>query len=160
MAGERLFGLHYRWMEKPHRSLWTMSNVSAETTGSQLILVVEDDTQMRRFLRATLTTSGYKLLEASTAQDGIRQASVQHPDLIILDLGLPDMDGLDVTRPLREWSSTPIIVLSARDQERDKVTALDAGADDYLTKPFGTSELLARMRVALRHALIAAQGTD
>lgn len=86
-----------------------MRNLPDETTGSQLILVVEDDPQMRRFLRATLTTSGYKLLEASTAQDGIRQASVQHPDLIILDLGLPDMDGLDVMRQLREWSSTPII---------------------------------------------------
>ncbi|MEO8613008.1 MAG: response regulator [Chloroflexota bacterium] len=137
-----------------------MSNLPDQTAGLQLILVIEDDPQMRRFLRATLTTSGYKLLEAGTAQEGIRQASVQHPDLIILDLGLPDMDGLDVTHQLREWSSTPIIVLSARDQERDKVMALDAGADDYLTKPFGTSELLARMRVALRHALIAAQGTD
>jgi two-component system KDP operon response regulator KdpE len=137
-----------------------MSKLPDETAGSQLVLVVEDDPQMRRFLRATLTRSGYKLLEASTAQEGIRQASVQHPDLIILDLGLPDMDGLDVTRELREWSSTPIIVLSARDQERDKVLALDAGADDYLTKPFGTSELLARMRVALRHALVATQGTD
>lgn len=131
-----------------------------EKSGSLVILVVEDDPQMRRFLRATLTTSGYRLLEASTAQDGIRQASVQHPDLIILDLGLPDMDGLEVTRHLREWSTTPIIVLSARNQEHDKVMALDAGADDYLTKPFGTSELLARMRVALRHALQSTQGTD
>jgi two-component system KDP operon response regulator KdpE len=134
--------------------------VTDEKSGSLVILVVEDDPQMRRFLRATLTTSGYRLLEASTAQDGIRQASVQHPDLIILDLGLPDMDGLDVTRQLREWSTTPIIVLSARNQEHDKVMALDAGADDYLTKPFGTSELLARMRVALRHALQSTQGTD
>ena len=137
-----------------------MTELPDENSGSQLILVVEDDPQMRRFLRATLTSNGYKFLEASTAQDGIRQASLQHPDLIILDLGLPDMDGLDVTRQLREWSSTPIIVLSARDQENDKVMALDAGADDYLTKPFGTSELLARMRVALRHALRLAQGTD
>jgi two-component system KDP operon response regulator KdpE len=137
-----------------------MSNLPDNKTASLVILVVEDEPQMRRFLRATLTTNGYKMLEASTAQDGIRQASVQHPDLIILDLGLPDMDGLDVTRQLREWSNTPIIVLSARNQEHDKVMALDAGADDYLTKPFGTSELLARMRVALRHALRAAQGTD
>jgi two-component system KDP operon response regulator KdpE len=137
-----------------------MTELPDENSGSQLILVVEDDPQMRRFLRATLTSNGYKFLEANTAQDGIRQASLQHPNLIILDLGLPDMDGLDVTRQLRDWSSTPIIVLSARDQENDKVMALDAGADDYLTKPFGTSELLARMRVALRHALRLAQGTD
>src|SRR5204863_2690474 len=91
-----------------------------------------------------------------TAQEGIRHASLQHPDLIILDLGLPDMDGLDVTRQLREWTTMPIIVLSARNQESDKILALDAGADDYLTKPFGTGELLARMRVALRNAARAA----
>lgn len=137
-----------------------MTPLSDEQVTAQLILVIEDDPQMRRFLRTTLTTSGYKLLEGGTAQEGIRQASLQHPDLIILDLGLPDMDGLDVTRQLREWAHMPIIVLSARDQENDKVMALDAGADDYLTKPFGTSELLARMRVALRHALRVAQGTD
>jgi two-component system KDP operon response regulator KdpE len=125
-----------------------------------MILVIEDDPQIRRFLRATLMDSGYNYLEAATAQEGLRQVGLQHPDLIILDLGLPDLDGLEVTRRLREWTSTPIIVLSARNQERDKVDALDAGADDYLTKPFGTSELLARLRVALRHAFQAAQGSD
>lgn len=137
-----------------------MNKMAADNSGSLVVLVIEDDPQIRRFLRTTLTTNGYKMLEAATAQEGIRQASVQHPELIILDLGLPDMDGLDVTRQLRKWSTTPIIVLSARNQERDKVMELDAGADDYLTKPFGTSELLARMRVALRHVLQSTQGTD
>ncbi len=118
---------------------------------SALILLIEDDTQIRRFLRTTLTSSGYRLLEATSGQDGLRQVSVQHPDLIILDLGLPDIDGLEVTEQLRLWTSTPIIVLSARDKEGDKVKALDLGADDYLTKPFGTEELLARLRVTLRH---------
>lgn len=125
-----------------------------------VVLVVEDDPQIRRFLRATLSDNGYYYLEAATAQEGLRQVGMQHPDLIILDLGLPDMDGLEVTRRLREWTSTPIIVLSARNHEHDKVNALDAGADDYLTKPFGTAELLARMRVATRHAIQMAQGTD
>lgn len=133
---------------------------SEETLGSPLILVIEDDSQIRRFLRATLSNQGYQLIEATTAQEGINQVAMRHPDLIILDLGLPDKDGLEVTRSLREWSATPIIVLSARDQEGDKIAALDAGADDYLTKPFGTGELLARMRVALRHAIRAMQGTD
>jgi two-component system KDP operon response regulator KdpE len=122
--------------------------------------VIEDDTQIRRFLRTTLTSSGYRLLEATTAGEGLKQASLHHPDVIILDLGLPDLDGLDVTRRLREWTLTPIIVVSAREQERDKVSALDAGADDYLTKPFGTSELLARIRVALRHALRTMRGDE
>ena len=125
-----------------------------------LILVIEDDVQIRRFLRTTLTSNGYRLLEATTAGEGLKQAGLHHPDVILLDLGLPDLDGLDVTRRLREWILTPIIVVSAREQERDKVSALDAGADDYLTKPFGTSELLARIRVALRHALRAMQGDE
>lgn len=125
-----------------------------------LVLVIEDDPQIRRFLRATLIDNGYNYLEVTSAQDGLRQVGLQHPDLIILDLGLPDLDGLEVMRRLREWTATPIIVLSARNQERDKVDALDAGADDYLTKPFGTAELLARMRVASRHAIQALQGTD
>ena len=116
------------------------------------VLVIEDEPQIRRFLRATLPAHGYRLLEAGTAQDGLTQAAMHQPELIILDLGLPDLDGLEVTRRLREWTTVPILVLSARGQETDKVVALDAGADDYLTKPFGTQELLARMRVALRHA--------
>lgn len=124
------------------------------------MLVIEDDSQIRRFLRATFSDSEYKYLEATTAQEGMRLVGMQHPDLIILDLGLPDLDGLEVTRRLREWTATPIIVLSARNQERDKVDALDAGADDYLTKPFGTAELLARVRVALRHGIQVAQGSD
>ena len=136
------------------------STTPGESAKSPLILVIEDDPQMRRFLRATLTSNGYEYLEASTAQEGIRQSSLRHPDLIILDLGLPDMDGLEVTRQLREWTNTPIVVLSARDREDDKIIALDAGADDYLTKPFGTGELLARMRVGLRHAILAIQGDD
>jgi two-component system KDP operon response regulator KdpE len=136
-----------------------MSNVT-DKPNSPVILVIEDDPQIRRFLRATLTDEGYRYLDSTSAQEGLRQVGLQHPDLIILDLGLPDLDGLEVTRRLREWTSTPIIVLSARNQERDKVDALDAGADDYLTKPFGTSELLARLRVALRHAIQAAQGSD
>src|SRR3954447_24205884 len=125
-----------------------------------LILVIEDDSQIRRFLRVTLSSSGYNLIEATSGGDGIKQVGLHHPDLIILDLNLPDQDGLEVARNLREWTTTPIIVLSVRNQEKDKVAALDAGADDYLTKPFGTEELLARIRVALRHAIQAAQGTD
>lgn len=121
------------------------------TEALALILLVEDDTQIRRFLRTTLISSGYRLIESTSGQDGLRQVGAQHPDLIILDLGLPDMDGLEVTEQLRLWTSTPIIVLSARDKEGDKVRALDLGADDYLTKPFGTEELLARIRVSLRH---------
>jgi len=105
-----------------------------------------------RFLRATLPAQGYRVIEAATGAQGVVEASTRAPDLILLDLGLPDVDGVEVTRRLREWSATPIIVLSARGQEKDKIEALDAGADDYLTKPFGTGELLARMRVALRNA--------
>src|SRR5512135_3753693 len=117
----------------------------------ELILLIEDEPQMRRFLRITLQTQGYRLVEAETGKDGVLQASTRNPDVVLLDLGLPDMDGLEVTRLLREWTQTPIIVISAREQERDKVHALDAGADDYLTKPFNAGELLARIRVALRH---------
>jgi len=117
-----------------------------------LLLVVEDDTQMRKFLRASLSSHGYRLVEAVNGSEGLTQAASYNPDLILLDLGLPDMDGLLVTKRLREWASAPIIVISARGQEDDKINALDAGADDYLTKPFGTGELLARIRVALRHS--------
>jgi two-component system KDP operon response regulator KdpE len=117
-----------------------------------LILVVEDEPQMLRFLRAALTSHDYRLVEATTAKEGIAHAAARNPDVILLDLGLPDRDGLEVTRELRAWSSTPVIVISARGREQDKVAALDLGADDYLTKPFGVDELLARIRVALRHA--------
>lgn len=122
------------------------------TEDKELILLIEDDSQMRRFLRITLTAHGYRLVEAATAQEGLMQAATRNPDVVLLDLGLPDLDGLEVTRRLREWTQTPVIVISAREQEQDKVRALDAGADDYLTKPFSAGELLARIRVALRHA--------
>jgi two-component system, OmpR family, KDP operon response regulator KdpE len=117
-----------------------------------LILLIEDEPQMRRFLRTALGANDYRLVEAATAKEGLAQAAARNPDVILLDLGLPDRDGLEVARELREWSGTPIIVISARGQEEDKVKALDLGADDYLTKPFGVEELLARIRVALRHA--------
>ncbi len=117
----------------------------------ELILLIEDEPQMRRFLRITLQGHGYRLVEAGTGQEGLIQAASRNPDVVLLDLGLPDLDGLEVTRRLREWAQTPIIVVSAREQEQDKVKALDAGADDYLTKPFSAGELMARIRVALRH---------
>jgi two-component system KDP operon response regulator KdpE len=117
-----------------------------------LLLLIEDEPQMRRFLRTALGANDYRLVEAETAKEGLAQAAARNPDVILLDLGLPDRDGLEVARELREWSATPIIVLSARGREEDKVKALDLGADDYLTKPFGVEELLARIRVALRHA--------
>ncbi len=117
-----------------------------------LILVIEDEPAIRRFLRATLAQRGYALREAGSGADGLAQAAEKPPDLVILDLGLPDLDGLDLIGRLRAWLPAPIIVLSARGQERDKVAALDLGADDYLTKPFGVEELAARIRVALRHA--------
>src|SRR5690349_13257861 len=114
------------------------------------ILVVDDERPIRRFLNASLG-GRYSILEAENGSDAIKIAAMNRPEIIILDLGLPDMDGTEVTRRLREWTDTPIIVISVRDSEEDKVAALDAGADDYLSKPFGTSELLARIRVALRH---------
>jgi two-component system KDP operon response regulator KdpE len=117
-----------------------------------VVLLIEDELPMRRFLRAALDAQEYQLVEAGTARDGLAQAASRNPDLILLDLGLPDGDGIEVTRRLREWTRRPIIVLSARGQDADKIAALDAGADDYLTKPFSVGELLARMRVALRHA--------
>ncbi len=117
----------------------------------ELILLIEDEPQMRRFLRITLQGHGYRLAEAATGQEGLMQAATRNPDVVLLDLGLPDLDGLEVTARLREWTQTPIVVISAREQEQDKVKALDAGADDYLTKPFSAEELMARIRVALRH---------
>jgi two-component system KDP operon response regulator KdpE len=122
------------------------------TSGAEpLVLLVEDEPQMRRFLRAAVAGHGLRLVESETGQDGLSQAATRNPDIILLDLGLPDIDGLEVTRRLREWTLTPIIVISARGQEADKIDALDAGADDYVTKPFAAGELLARIRVALRH---------
>lgn len=115
------------------------------------VLVVEDQESIRRFLRASLVGAGYRVLEAGTAAHALRTASESPPDLVILDLGLPDRDGFEVLRGFRSWSQAPVIVLSARDGEASKVAALDAGADDYVTKPFGVGELLARMRSALRH---------
>jgi two-component system KDP operon response regulator KdpE len=116
------------------------------------VLVIEDEPQMRRFLKASLESHDYHLVEAVTAREGLAQASGRNPDVILLDLGLPDLDGIELTRRVREWSRVPIIVISARGREQDKIAALDAGADDYLTKPFGMGELLARLRVALRRA--------
>ncbi len=120
-----------------------------------LILLIEDEPQMRRFLRTALPAHDYRLLEAGTIKEGLALAASHRPDLILLDLGLPDGHGLGVVQEIRGWSTTPIIVLSASGKEDDKVCVLDAGADDYLTKPFGVPELLARMRVALRHAATA-----
>ena len=115
------------------------------------IIVVEDEAQIRRFLRTTLVSEGYQVVEAETGKQGLAEAATRKPDLVILDLGLPDMDGVEVVRGIRTWSSVPVVILSARSQESDKISALDAGADDYLVKPFGVGELLARIRVALRH---------
>jgi len=116
------------------------------------VLVVDDEVQIRRFLRISLEAGGYHVHEAGTGKEGIFIAAKVRPDLIILDLGLPDMDGIAVVKELREWTKMPMIILSVRNADLDKVAALDAGADDYLTKPFSTEELLARLRVALRHA--------
>jgi two-component system KDP operon response regulator KdpE len=123
-----------------------------------LILLIEDEPQMQRFLRIILQGHGYRLVESATGQEGLMQAATRSPDIVLLDLGLPDIDGLEVTRRLREWSDIPIIVISAREQEQDKIKALDAGADDYLTKPFGAGELMARIRVAMRHRAMRQAG--
>ncbi len=120
------------------------------TTAS--VLIIEDETEIRRFLRATLTANGFTAFEAPTAHDGLQSLIIRQPDLVLLDLGLPDRDGQAFVREVREWSNTPIIVVSARGQESEKITALESGADDYLTKPFAAGELLARIKVALRHA--------
>jgi len=122
------------------------------TSSEAKILVVEDEQEIRRFLRVSLGSHGYQLLEAATGASGVVSAADHQPDLLLLDLGLPDIDGIEVIVQVRSWSSVPIIVLSARGQEEQKIAALDAGADDYLTKPFSVGELLARIRVALRHA--------
>ncbi len=123
----------------------------ASPSNQPLVLVIDDEGPIRKFLRTGLESHGFRLVESATGKDGLAQASTRSPDLVLLDLGLPDMDGLEIVKELRGWSATPIVVLSARGQERDKIQALDLGADDYVTKPFSMGELLARMRVALRH---------
>lgn len=119
----------------------------------QRILIIDDDTQIRRFLRVALTSHGYAVKDAKTGREGLEAVAMFSPDLVILDLGLPDLDGLDVLRQLREWTKLPIIILSVKEQESVKITALDIGADDYVTKPFGMGELLARVRAAIRHTV-------
>lgn len=123
-----------------------------------IILLIEDEPQMRRFIRVIIKGHGYQMAEAETGEEGLTQTAVRNPDVVLLDLGLPDIDGLEVTKRIREWSDVPIIVISAREQEMDKIKTLDAGADDYLTKPFGAGELLARIRVAMRHRAMQASG--
>jgi len=127
---------------------------------SATIIVIEDEAQIRRFLRASLASEGYHVIEAENGKQGLTEAATRKPDLLILDLGLPDMDGVEVVKGVRAWSSVPIIILSARSQGSDKISALDAGADDYLVKPFDVGELLARIRVALRHLSSAANGEE
>ena len=120
------------------------------TEPTQIALVVEDEQQIRRFVRTSLEAEGWRVHETNTLKQGLIEAGTRHPDLVVLDLGLPDGDGIEFIRDLRNWSQVPVIVLSARAEETDKIAALDAGADDYLTKPFGVGELMARVRVALR----------
>jgi two-component system KDP operon response regulator KdpE len=125
-----------------------------------IVVLIEDEPQMRRFLRAVLPSQGIELFEADTGQRGLIEVGLRRPDVVVLDLGLPDIGGVEVVRRLREWSDVPVIILSARSEEADKVAALDAGADDYLTKPFGVGELLARLRVAMRRAARASDGSQ
>lgn len=127
-----------------------MSNPEIQLAPS--VLVIDDEPQMRRLLRVALEGNGYRVFDAATGNAGLIEAAQRPPDLILLDLGLPDLDGISVLKRLREWSQTPVIVLSVRDRELDKISALDAGADDYVTKPFSSGELLARLRAALRHS--------
>ena len=122
------------------------------TGAGHLILIIEDEPQIRHFLRTTLTAEGYRVIEAENGERGVLEAATHKPDLVMVDLGLPDLDGVEVVKRIRAWSALPILILSARSAEADKVAALDAGADDYVTKPFGVGELTARLRVALRHA--------
>jgi two-component system KDP operon response regulator KdpE len=116
------------------------------------VLIIDDEVQIRRLVRVCLEANGYRVNEAATGKDGIAEAAQRPPEVVLLDLGLPDMDGVAVLRRLREWSRVPVVVLSVRDREEDKIAALDGGADDYVTKPFSSGELLARLRVALRHS--------
>lgn len=122
------------------------------TSPNPLALVIDDEIQLRRLLRITLESDGYRVVEAATGQEGLTAVATKRPDVVLLDLGLPDMDGIAVLRQLREWSRVPVLVLSVREREEEKIAALDSGADDYVTKPFSAGELLARLRVAHRHA--------
>ena len=122
------------------------------------IILIEDEKQIRRFVKTSLEAEGYQVFEAETGKQGVIETATRKPDLVILDLGLPDMDGIEVIGKIREWSGLPVIILSARSEESEKIDALDAGADDYLTKPFGSGELLARIRVALRRQMLSPQG--
>lgn len=124
-----------------------------------VVVVIDDEVQLRRLLRVTLEANGYKVFEAADGQQGLAEVAGRHPDVIVLDMGLPDMDGVDIVQRLREWTTVPIVILSVRDGEHDKVTALRSGADDYLTKPFSTEELLVRLQVARRHAQPTAEET-
>jgi two-component system KDP operon response regulator KdpE len=133
--------------------------MSTESSPGPLVLIVDDEPQVRRFLRTSLPGAGFRWIEAATGAEALRLAAQYVPDLVLLDLGLPDMEGRDVALALRKWSSVPILVLSARGREREKVELLDSGADDYLTKPFGFDELVARMRSALRRVARAATRT-
>lgn len=132
--------------------------MTANESTNLRILIIDDERPIRRFLHVSLSTQGYKILEAEDGNSGLTITAAEHPDIIFLDLGLPDMDGIEVTRRIREWSQIPIIILSVRDQEKDKIKALDAGADDYLTKPFGMGELMARVRGVLRRSTQNASG--
>ncbi len=122
------------------------------TKAAPIVLVIDDEPQIRRLLRVTLEANGYEVFDAATGQDGIAQAAQCRPEIILLDLGLPDLDGVEVLKRIREWSRVPVIILSVRDRENDKIAALDAGADDFVTKPFGSGELLARVRTTLRRS--------
>ncbi|HLH54207.1 MAG TPA: response regulator [Verrucomicrobiae bacterium] len=126
-----------------------------DNSGKSTVLVIDDELQIRRLLRVCLESTNYRVIEAATGQEGLAAAAQHRPDVVVLDLGLPDMDGVTVLTRLREWSRVPVLVLSVRDREEDKIKALDHGADDYVTKPFGSGELLARLRVAMRHGLPA-----
>lgn len=121
------------------------------TTSPAVALVIDDEIQLRRLLRLNLEAAGYRVFEAASGKDGLVEAAQRRPDIVILDLGLPDMDGITVLKRLREWSRVPVVVLSVRDREEDKIAALDNGADDYVNKPFSAGELLARLRAAQRH---------
>ena len=143
-----------RMEQSLHSQFPAVTNASCDNSerAAARVLVIDDEPATRRFLRASLTSRGFEIYEASSGGEGLQSVPIVRPDLIILDLGLPDVDRIEVTRALREWTQTPIMILSVREQESDKIAALDAGADDYLTKPFGIGELRARMRVALRRA--------